>query len=126
MGSNSHVEQWLDTFASAVSSQDIARGRALFDEDVVAYGTRTGAMEGLARLVDEQWTPIWTSTRAFRFTAVDSIWGNDQDSVVAARWASEALDGQLREGRCSLVLHGRPPVCVHSHFSLMPDDGGRV
>lgn len=117
---------WLLAFQSAVASRDLDAGRHLFADDVQAYGTRTAAMSGLDGLVALQWQPIWTATSAFRFTQVDYQARHGSTCVVAAQWESYSASGQRREGRCTLVLSGRPLRCVHSHFSMLPRDGGRL
>lgn len=120
------VTNWLDDFAGAVATQDFARGSALFDPHVVAYGTRSGAMTSLDELRREQWGPIWTQTRGFRFDQVDAVLGVAGHFVVAARWESRSASGRHRHGRCTLVLAGSPLQCLHSHFSMTPEDGGQV
>lgn len=122
----SQVQSWLTEFASAVAAQDFVRGRALFDTDVVAYGTRSGVMTSLDGLQQEQWEPIWTRTSGFRFTEVDTVLDAPEGWVVAARWQSWSAAGRHRQGRCTLVLTGTPLHCRHSHFSLTPADGGQV
>jgi hypothetical protein len=122
----SEVRSWLEEFASAVAAQDFARGRVLFDTEVVAYGTRSGVMTSLDRLQREQWGPIWTRTSGFRFSEVDTVLGAPDGWVVAARWQSRSAAGRHRQGRCTLVLTGAPLKCRHSHFSLTPADGGQV
>ena len=117
---------WLLAFQSAVASRDLEAGRHLFAEDVQAYGTRSAAMSGLDALVTRQWQPIWTATSAFRFTGVDYEASVGSTCVVAAQWESFSASGQRRQGRSTLVLSGRPLRCVHSHFSMLPLDGGRL
>lgn len=120
------VNEWLDAFAAAVTEERFDHGRSLFDDDVVAYGTRRGVMAGLDTLVQQQWTPVWTHTHGFGFSNVDAVLGSPAFWVVAARWHSWSRLGALREGRCTLVLTGDPLACRHSHFSLTPQDGGRI
>jgi hypothetical protein len=120
------VEAWLQAFQDAVASEDFESGRRMFARDVCAYGTRTALMSNLDSLVDHQWTPIWTGTRGFHFTDVDFEAWLGAGWVVAARWESSSLHGTRRAGRCTLVLAGDPPRCVHSHFSMEPLDEGRL
>ncbi|MCU0271282.1 MAG: hypothetical protein MUF83_21950 [Acidimicrobiales bacterium] len=120
------VQNWLEQFAAAVAGENLVRGRELFADDVVAYGTRSGVMTGLDVLVEQQWAPIWTRTRGFRFHDVDVVLGGAGGWVVAARWRSWSRSGALREGRSTLVFQGDPLRCRHSHFSLTPRDGGQV
>jgi ketosteroid isomerase-like protein len=120
------VLAWLDDFASAVASRDLERGARLFSPEVLAYGTLTSLMQGRADLLDKQWTPVWNATHSFRFTHVDLVVPSGTGVVVAARWASTSEPGTRREGRCTLVLVGEPLLCVHSHFSMTPQDGARL
>jgi hypothetical protein len=50
-----------------MGTRDIAGGRALFDADVWAFGTRVDFAQGLDDLVTRQWAPTWFSTSHFRF-----------------------------------------------------------
>lgn len=115
---------WLDAFAAAVASQDFVAGKQLFLPSVTAYGTREPMMWGLEELVTAQWTPVWTSTTGFRFSAIDWVSDLGDGLAVAARWESFSRgSGSRRTGRCSLVLCGSPLLCAHSHFSMTPSGG---
>jgi len=86
------LDGWAKSFERAVGSRDFDCGTGLFSDDVVAYGTRATAMFGLASLLTEQWTPIWTETQAFHFTDVDY-----QES-----WAGPRLDGHRTPSAASV------------------------
>ena len=118
--------RWLRSFERAVAARDFDAGEALFAEDVLAYGTLSPVMHGRRSLIDQQWKPVWTATRSFHFTELDSVTKRKDGWVLAARWASESIGGAQRQGRCTLVLDGSPPRCVHSHFSMVPSDGARL
>lgn len=120
------VATWLSAFQDAVAAQDVDAGRELFSDDVQAYGTRTAEMSGLDTLVSRQWRPVWTQTHGFHFTDVDYRRRVGSCYVVAVRWESHSASGRSRRGRCTLVLSGDPLRCVHSHFSMVPLDGGRL
>ena len=116
--------EWLDAFATAVAEEDYAGGEALFSPTVTAYGTRTPFMTSLGQLEADQWKPVWSTTRGFRFVALDSVSDLGDGFAVAARWESFSRgSGQRRTGRCSLVLRGSPLRCSHSHFSMTPAPG---
>jgi len=122
------VHAWLATFAAAVRDRDYDAGRALFADDALGCGTRSPWMVGLDRLVDEQWKPIWSVTRGFRFDD-DTIHGDirGETAWVAASWRSEGRrssgDWFERCGRATFVLtwDGSAWRAVHSHFSLRPE-----
>jgi ketosteroid isomerase-like protein len=124
------ADAWLSAFAQAVRDRDLAAGEALFGPDAVGYGTRTPIARGLPALLRDQWAPVWAATSGFAFDVPDLAAPTaDGGAVIALRWASQGRDGTQRPGRATVVLRPRADgslVCTHSHFSLDPDDGGRV
>ena len=122
------VRAWLATFAAAVRSRDYPAASRLFDERVVGFGTACFRAEGLARLVNEQWMPIWSATTGFDFDyASAAAFVADGQAAVAVTWHSTGFDASLqpfdRHGRATFVLRdctGRGWIAVHSHFSLTP------
>jgi ketosteroid isomerase-like protein len=124
------VQRWLAEFAAAVRAADYARGAALFDPEVVGFGTVAERADGRERLEKDQWRRIWGVTRGFRFeldrarveTAGDLAW-------VAATWSSTGLDAAgkpyPRCGRATLVLRRGESGwrAIHTHFSLRPVAG---
>lgn len=120
---------WLDEFAAAVRDADYTAGEAMFAEDVVSCGTRTPWMVGRDALIDEQWRPIWSTTRDFGFKRDSIRCQLDGDHAwIASQWSSQGRspDGEWfdRNGRVTLVLRWRNEcwLAVHSHFSLAPGD----
>lgn len=126
MAESSEVLEWLECFAAAVRSRDLARGEQLFDPSALGYGTRMESADGLASLMEGQWAAVWFATSDFAFTEVDLVRPTADGAVVAARWSSVSRSGVRRAGRATLVLAGDPFQCVHSHFSMTPSDGGRL
>ncbi len=61
------VRRWLEEFSAAVRAKDYARGRELFVEEVVAFGTRATMVLDLDSLTREQWRPIWAQHAGFNF-----------------------------------------------------------
>jgi hypothetical protein len=117
---------WLRSFQQAVEARDFTAGAELFHRDATGYGTRCEVACGLDALITDQWTPVWLATTGFRFTAVDAMHESEGAFIVAARWESLSLTGASRRGRSTLLLTGEPLRCLHSHFSLVPEDGGRL
>jgi ketosteroid isomerase-like protein len=123
---------WLDRFAAAVRTGDISAADGLFADDVVGYGTRAARAVGLPELQRQQWGPVWSATQGFAFEHPDAVFAGADPSapiVILARWSSYTKAGDARAGRSTIVLtstEGGPLRCIHSHFSLDPEDGGRI
>ena len=126
------VANWLERFAGHMRARDIEGGRAMFDRDVSAFGTRIDFAQGLDDLVARQWAPTWFSTSEFRF--IDEsllVVASDDGSLVTALARWESLGGSVergrspRQGRCTILLRrdaARPGGfrAVHTHFSESP------
>lgn len=82
--------------------------------------------------MEQQWTPIWTSTRGFRFD-VDGLRVLTADDgslhVAIATWSSRGVRGDGssfdRTGRATIVLRSATAAphglaAQHSHFSEAP------
>jgi len=126
-GSKAEIHQWLEDFAAAVRARDFAAGRALFADDVFAFGTRADRIEGLDDLEVDQWRPIWNSTRGYRFDHdAATIDVSGEMAWVAITWHSQGQDAlgdwYDRFGRATYILrrvHGRW-VAAHTHHSINP------
>jgi ketosteroid isomerase-like protein len=103
--------------------------RALFDPQVIAFGTMAPHMSGIDQLVNEQWRPVWEHTRNFEFELGRCVLvpAGEDHCVVAIPWTSIASgrgDRQeyRRSGRASIVLKTCDGTlrCVHTHFSIDP------
>ena len=122
----SGIAAWLDNWARAIRERDFAGARPLFAEDVMAFGSLSSAMTDRDTLEHDQWRPIWSRTRGFRFDDWAVISDQEGEAVVACTWSSEGDGGAgkwyPRQGRATLVLRqqGDGYVCIHSHFSMMP------
>jgi ketosteroid isomerase-like protein len=118
---------WLTEMQTCVRAVDYERARALFAEDVVAFGTFAAVVAGRDRLEREQWRQIWPTIEAFTFR-LDELrcLGTDQALCLVVPWDSRGkrADGTRfsRPGRATLLLRprGNSWVAVHSHFSLAP------
>jgi ketosteroid isomerase-like protein len=122
------VRRWLDRFAAAVRAVDYDSARAMFDEDVVGFGTFARMLVGRENLIAGQWKNIWGCTRGFRFLMDEAhISVSGELAWVATPWISQGRDehGKWfdRHGRSTLILRQRGDgkwLCVHSHYSRQP------
>jgi ketosteroid isomerase-like protein len=121
------VVVWLREFAAAVRARDLARGRVLFTEDVIAFGTVSARVASRAVLEREQWSMVWFRTVDFDFNYESVLAAEEGDLVVvAADWSSTAATagamGLRRNGRATLALRrcGQEWRACHSHFSINP------
>jgi ketosteroid isomerase-like protein len=121
------ARDFLLEMQECVRAVDYARARALFAEDVVAFGTFAAVVSGRDRLEHEQWRNVWPTIRDFTFR-LDELHclGTEQALCVVVPWDSlgRGADGRSfdRPGRATLLLapRGERWVATHSHFSLAP------
>ncbi len=123
------ARQWLAALQRCVRAVDYEAACALFDPDVLAFGTYASIVSGRPALRREQWERVWPAIRGFtlRLDEVRCV-GNDALLCVIAPWDSLGVnrDGTTfpRPGRATLLLVRRERwVAVHSHFSLVPGTG---
>jgi ketosteroid isomerase-like protein len=122
------VFQWLDHWQSLINSGDYEAARPLFAGHVVAFGSLTSSMSGLAELESRQWRQVWHRIRDFRFdkeTATMFPQSATNIAVVCCLWHSLGKTQSSwyeRRGRVTLVLEWLDGGlrCVHSHFSMEP------
>ena len=115
------VQDWLSLWESQINAQDYVAARALFAEDVCAFGSLSGLMQGRDALEVLQWRRIWGTIRDFRFeqqTGVTRTLGAGW--LVLLRWSSQGRDGggwYPRRGRATIILEARVGglACIHSH-----------
>jgi ketosteroid isomerase-like protein len=126
-GSESIVREWLVEFAEAIRTRDFKRGRALFADDVVGFGTVASRCDGLVELESRQWRHVWGVTSDFEFDLDHAVgYACGELATAACSWQSYGLreDGSkfLRRGRCTFIFTIRSDKClaVHSHFSMVP------
>ena len=132
---NSAIFDWLNAWQSAINARDYDRGAALFDEDVIAFGTYSDAMRGRQNLVDLQWREMWPYIRDFYFDLEETTVLDDGGPlcVVIAPWTSLGIapDGATfpRAGRCTIALQrgddGRL-LALHTHFSMAKGSVARI
>lgn len=129
--SNPQCAAWLASFQKCVQSRDYEKGKTLFQNDLVCYGTVMESSHTLEDLVNSQWSKVWGATEGFAYNADETyILGGDASPVVTITglWTSHSLGEvrQLRQGRCTITLvKSNANECgfaaVHSHFSITPD-----
>jgi ketosteroid isomerase-like protein len=125
------AHEFLLEMQSCVRNVDFSRARAIFSEDVVAFGTYATVVTGRDRLEQEQWRQIWPNIRDFTFRLSElRCLGGSQALCLVVPWDSLGLrpDGSTfsRPGRATLLLEPRGErwVATHSHFSLAPGPTG--
>jgi ketosteroid isomerase-like protein len=122
------VTSWLAEMQDCVRAKDYKRCRAIFADDVVAFGTRAALVSGLDALEHDQWRHIWGTIQEFTFLTDDLHYRayGDQGIWLACPWTSQGRgpDGEWHErrGRITAVLERRGDqwLAVHTHHSLVP------
>jgi ketosteroid isomerase-like protein len=121
------LKQWLLDFAAAIRSRDYAKGRTLFADEVVGFGTVAGRCDGLSDLEAAQWRKVWGVTSGFEFELAEAVVHRCGELATGACfWHSQGrrADGTCfpRRGRATFVFQVRDGKClaVHSHFSMIP------
>src|SRR5690348_6209545 len=87
------ARDFLVEMQTCVRDVDFARGRTLFAEDVVAFGTFAAVVTGRDRLEREQWRNVWPNIRDFTFR-LDELrcLGTEQAVCVVVPWDSQGRD----------------------------------
>ncbi len=97
---------------------------------MLAFGTRAEMVEGIDRVMEQQWRHIWPTIKDFTIpveAARGAVLGDR--AWVAAPWHSRGTraDGSTfhRPGRLTIVLVRRDGrwLATHTHFSLTPEAG---
>jgi ketosteroid isomerase-like protein len=123
------VRAWFDSLARHVRAIDYEGARAIFADDMIAFGTFTDFMHGRELAEQKQWRNVWGTIRDFRFDLdkVEAIVAEDRMTAVGMGvWLSDGFypngDKFERPGRTTVVL-GREKVggkfiATHTHMSL--------
>jgi ketosteroid isomerase-like protein len=126
-GVHAALRRWFEELQACVRDVDFAAGRALFADDVVAFGTRADVVTGLDALVASQWRPTWPNITDFAFRVDQLHTGHAGDLAWGViPWTSTGYhpDGSPfeRPGRATLIFVRRAGrwLAKHSHFSLNP------
>jgi ketosteroid isomerase-like protein len=122
------IFHWLDSWQQLINSGEYETARPLFADDVVAFGTVTSVMQGLADLESRQWRQVWYRIKDFTFDKDTATILSDpgaNTAIVCCLWHSLGKTQSSwyeRRGRVTLVLKRQAAglACVHSHFSMEP------
>ena len=123
------VRAWFETLARHCRAVDYEGARAIFAEDMVAFGTFTAFMQGRDLAEHKQWRNVWGTIRNFRVTldTVEAIVSADRLTAIGLGvWSSDGFypngDHFDRGGRATVGLGrkkvGDPFVATHTHLSL--------
>ena len=123
------MRRWFKALEDCVNAVDFAAGRALFAEDMIAFGTFSDFVAERDGVEREQWRKVWPTIRRFhwRLADVKGIVSPDRLSGTGmAIWDSDGFnpDGSRfdRRGRATVAFArekiGDPWVAVHTHMSL--------
>jgi ketosteroid isomerase-like protein len=121
------LRRWFEQLQECVRNVDFAAGRALFVEDVVAFGTKADVVSGLDALIANQWQGIWPNIADFTFQLDQLHTGQHGDLAWGVvPWTSTGYDPDGtpfdRPGRATTVFERRGGrwLAKHTHFSLNP------
>ena len=131
MISREEIVDWLLRWQDQINARDYVGARAMFAEDVAAFGTFADRLQGLDALVEQQWREIWPVTSGFRFDLASlstSAQAEGELAFAAVLWSSTGLlEGALtypRRGRATIVLERAADGvlrAVHTHLSMSRD-----
>ena len=123
------VRAWFDALSRHCRAVDYEGARAIFADDMIAFGTFTDFMHGRELAEQKQWRNVWGTIRNFRYDLdkVEAIVSADR--LMAAGMAVWQSDGYYpngdrfdRPGRTTVTLArlavGDPFVATHTHMSL--------
>lgn len=124
------IKAWFDTWGGHVAAQEFTSARALFDADVLGFGTWMDYVEGLDALEAQQWQSVWPTIRDFHQRTEDSLRITvSPDRLMAVGlvlWTSTGFHDDGREferpGRTTAVFVRAAADdewrCIHTHVSL--------
>src|SRR5437763_547131 len=122
------IRTWLSRWEACVRAADFEGGRRLCAPDLVAFGTVAYFVEGIERVMEQQWRHVWPRIRDFTIR-VDEARGAVVGGAawVAAPWDSTGVRGDgstfARPGRLTIAFARRDGrwLATHTHFSLSPE-----
>ena len=125
------VTDWYARWGALVADVNFAPARAMFAEDVIAFGSKVETMTSQAQLEAQQWRAVWPSIEGYRYdlSTLEVVMSPDRLMAMGAvifRSTGRHADGRTfeRDGRATCTLMrpalGAPWVCTHSHISLKP------
>lgn len=121
------LRDWLSRLQACVRAVDFESGRRLCTPELIAFGTVAHLVEGVDRVMEQQWRRVWPNIRDFTIR-VDALRGevSGDRAWVAAPWDSLGVrrDGTTfpRPGRLTIAFEQRDGrwLATHTHFSLSP------
>jgi catechol 2,3-dioxygenase-like lactoylglutathione lyase family enzyme/ketosteroid isomerase-like protein len=122
------IRAWLSRWEACVRAADFEGGRRLCAPDLIAFGTVAYFVEGIERVMEQQWRHVWPRIRDFTIR-VDEARGAVVGGAAwaAAPWDSTGVRGDgttfARPGRLTIALARRDGrwLATHTHFSLSPE-----
>ena len=125
------LRAWFTRWASYVRACDFEAARALFDPEVVGFGTRMHVVRGLERLEAQQWRHVWPTIRDFSFVLDElhcAASADERQAWAVVPWISTGVqqDGTTfdRPGRATVIFTRATPRdpwrAIHTHISLAP------
>jgi ketosteroid isomerase-like protein len=125
------VRRWFERLAEHVHAVDFVGARAIFAEDMIAFGTFADFMTGRDKAEAAQWRNVWPHIDAFRWRPdIRAIVSADRLTAVGmAIFDSTGYtpDGTPypRPGRATVAFTRRKPgdpwLANHTHMSLFRD-----
>jgi catechol 2,3-dioxygenase-like lactoylglutathione lyase family enzyme/ketosteroid isomerase-like protein len=121
------IREWLRQWQACVRAVNFEGGRRLCAPGMIAFGTVAHFVEGVDRVMEQQWRHVWPRIRNFTVRADEARGAVRDDAAwVAAPWDSLGVrpDGTTfpRPGRLTIAFvksEGRW-LATHTHFSLSP------
>jgi ketosteroid isomerase-like protein len=120
---------WFEALGAHCRAIDYEGARAIFADDLIAFGTFTDFMHGQRLTEEKQWRNVWGTIRnfAFKLDTMEAIVSADRlTGIGMAVWTSDGFhpngDRFDRGGRATVGLGrrtvGDPFVATHTHLSL--------
>ena len=125
------MRRWFRRLADHVQAVDYAGARALFAEDLIAFGTFADVVTGRDATEREQWRKLWGTIDHFRCRLDDLRAIVSADRLTAAGIAAFDSTGYHedgstfdRPGRATVIFTrddtGAAWRAIHTHISLAP------
>jgi ketosteroid isomerase-like protein len=126
------VKAWFARLSGYVQAVDFAGARALFADDMIAFGTFEDFVTGRDRVEAAQWRNVWPVTTGFRYRldVIRAIVSADRLTAIGMGVFESTgyhRDGTAyaRPGRTTVALSRPAPgadwVADHTHMSLFRD-----
>ena len=128
---SSGIRDWFATWDKQVDAIDFVSARALFEQDVIGFGTRMDVVKGLSHLERHQWRKVWPTIKNFKFEldTLECLFSPDRLQCVGIIiWTSTGYSEDKtpfkRNGRATVVFNRIKTQNIwkatHTHISLNP------